>query len=32
VIGPQVVAVPDDGAPVTASADVDEFLAGLWSD
>jgi DNA helicase II / ATP-dependent DNA helicase PcrA len=32
VIGPQVVAVPDDGASVTAAADVDAFLAGLWAD
>jgi DNA helicase-2/ATP-dependent DNA helicase PcrA len=32
VIGPQVVTVPDDGAQVTAAADVDAFLAGLWSD
>jgi DNA helicase-2/ATP-dependent DNA helicase PcrA len=32
VIGPQVLAVPDGGAPVTAAADVDAFLAGLWAD
>ncbi|HWL90234.1 MAG TPA: ATP-dependent helicase [Actinomycetota bacterium] len=32
VIGPQVVAVPDDEAPVTAAADVDAFLAGLWAE
>jgi DNA helicase-2/ATP-dependent DNA helicase PcrA len=32
VVGPQIVAVPDDGAPVTAAADVDAFLAGLWAD
>ena len=32
VIGPQVVTVPDDGAQVTAAADVDAFLAGLWAD
>jgi DNA helicase-2/ATP-dependent DNA helicase PcrA len=32
VVGPQVVAVPDVGTPVTAAADVDAFLAGLWAD
>ena len=32
VIGPQVVAVPGWRAPVTAAADVDAFLAGLWAD
>jgi DNA helicase-2/ATP-dependent DNA helicase PcrA len=32
VSGPQVVAVPDGGEPVTAAADVDAFLAGLWAD
>jgi len=32
VLRPRVVAVPDDGAPVTAAADVDAFLAGLWAD
>jgi DNA helicase-2/ATP-dependent DNA helicase PcrA len=32
VVGPQIVAVPDDGVPVTAAADVDAFLAGLWAD
>jgi DNA helicase-2/ATP-dependent DNA helicase PcrA len=32
IIGPQVVTVPGDGAPVSATADVDAFLAGLWSD
>jgi DNA helicase-2/ATP-dependent DNA helicase PcrA len=31
VLGPQVVAVPAHGA-VTAAADVDAFLAGLWAD
>ena len=32
VIGPKVVAVPDDGPSVTAAANVDAFLAGLWAD
>jgi DNA helicase-2/ATP-dependent DNA helicase PcrA len=32
VIGPQVVAVPDDGSTVTAVANVDAFLAGLWAE
>ena len=32
VMGPQVVAIPDDGAAVTAAANVDAFLAGLWAD
>jgi DNA helicase-2/ATP-dependent DNA helicase PcrA len=32
VIGPQVVTVPDDGEALTAAADVDAFLAGLWAD
>jgi len=32
VIGPQVVAVPDEGTTVTAAADVDAFLAGLWAE
>ncbi|HZB78594.1 MAG TPA: ATP-dependent helicase, partial [Actinomycetota bacterium] len=32
VIGPKVVAVPDDGSSVTAAANLDAFLAGLWAD
>jgi DNA helicase-2/ATP-dependent DNA helicase PcrA len=32
VLGPQVVAVPDAHDAVTAAADVDAFLAGLWTD
>jgi DNA helicase-2/ATP-dependent DNA helicase PcrA len=32
VVGPQVVAIPDDGVTVTAAADVDAFLAGLWAE
>jgi DNA helicase-2/ATP-dependent DNA helicase PcrA len=32
VIGPQVVSVPDAPEPVTAAAEVDAFLAGLWAD
>jgi DNA helicase-2/ATP-dependent DNA helicase PcrA len=32
VIGPSVVTVPERGSPVTAAADVDAFLAGLWAD
>jgi DNA helicase-2/ATP-dependent DNA helicase PcrA len=32
VTGPQVVPVPDVAEPVTAAADVDAFLAGLWAD
>jgi DNA helicase-2/ATP-dependent DNA helicase PcrA len=32
VVGPQVVPVPDVPEPVTAVADVDAFLAGLWAD
>ncbi|MGH2680536.1 MAG: ATP-dependent helicase [Actinomycetota bacterium] len=32
VVGPRVVALPDAPLPLTASADVDAFLAGLWSD
>jgi hypothetical protein len=32
VIGPQVVTVLDEGAAVTAAADVDAFLAGLWAE
>jgi DNA helicase-2/ATP-dependent DNA helicase PcrA len=32
VIGPQVVAVPEHGTAVTAAADVDAFLAGLWAE
>ena len=32
VVGPQVVSVPDVSEPVTAAADVDAFLAGLWAD
>jgi hypothetical protein len=32
VVGPQVVAVPDDAAAVTAAANVDAFLAGLWAE
>jgi DNA helicase II / ATP-dependent DNA helicase PcrA len=32
VVGPGVVAIPDDGASITASASVDAFLAGLWAD
>jgi ATP-dependent DNA helicase UvrD/PcrA len=32
VTGPQVVSVPDAPEPVTAAAEVDAFLAGLWAD
>jgi DNA helicase-2/ATP-dependent DNA helicase PcrA len=32
VVGPQVVSVAEIHEPVTAAADVDAFLAGLWSD
>jgi len=32
VVGPQIVTVPDDGLAVTAAADVDAFLAGLWAE
>jgi len=32
VVGPQVVSIPDVPEPVTAAADVDAFLAGLWAD
>jgi DNA helicase-2/ATP-dependent DNA helicase PcrA len=32
VVGPQVVSVADSAEPVTAAADVDAFLAGLWAD
>ena len=32
VAGPQVVRVADVPEPVTAAADVDAFLAGLWAD
>ena len=32
VVGPQVVRVADVPEPVTAAADVDAFLAGLWAD
>jgi DNA helicase-2/ATP-dependent DNA helicase PcrA len=33
VVGPQVIPVPDTGGePLTAAADVDAFLAVLWSD
>jgi hypothetical protein len=32
VIGPQVVRVADVPEPVSAAADVDAFLAGLWAD
>jgi DNA helicase-2/ATP-dependent DNA helicase PcrA len=32
VVGPQVVSVADVPEPVTAAADVDAFLAGLWTD
>ena len=32
VAGPQVVPVPEVSEPVTAAADVDAFLAGLWAD
>jgi DNA helicase-2/ATP-dependent DNA helicase PcrA len=32
VLGPQVATVPDAHDAVTAAADVDAFLAGLWAD
>lgn len=32
VVGPQIVAVPGDDVAVTAAADVDAFLAGLWAE
>jgi DNA helicase-2/ATP-dependent DNA helicase PcrA len=31
-IGPQVVTVPDDVREMTGAADIDAFLAGLWTD
>jgi DNA helicase-2/ATP-dependent DNA helicase PcrA len=32
VLGPQVVTVPEEEPSITAAADVDAFLAGLWAD
>jgi DNA helicase-2/ATP-dependent DNA helicase PcrA len=32
VLGPQVVTVPKEEPSITAAADVDAFLAGLWAD
>jgi DNA helicase-2/ATP-dependent DNA helicase PcrA len=32
VSGPELAAVPTGGEPVTAAAEVDAFLAGLWAD
>jgi len=32
VVGPMIVSVADVPEPVTATAEVDTFLAGLWSD
>ena len=32
VTGPELATVPTGGEPVTASAEVDAFLAGLWAD
>ncbi|HEX5936812.1 MAG TPA: ATP-dependent helicase [Actinomycetota bacterium] len=32
VIGPELAPVPTGGEPLTAAAEVDAFLAGLWAD